>query len=74
MRQLEGDLYGEAITLNGIGVAYLQLGQPQKSLEFHRKALRIRKQTKDLEGTAISLRYIGQVYESFSRNTQALKQ
>ena len=53
-----------ALSHDGIGNAFWQLGKHAEALENHFKALQIREQTGDTRGTSVSKANIGMIYQS----------
>jgi tetratricopeptide (TPR) repeat protein len=68
-----GDIKGEALAYNSIGVGYNYLGDYKKALEFHIKALKMRKKIGDKKYIASSLTNLGLVYEKLSNYSKALE-
>jgi tetratricopeptide (TPR) repeat protein len=54
-----GDRYGEAESLESLGMSYTQAQQLDRGLEYHRMALGIREEIEDEFGAAMSLNGIG---------------
>jgi tetratricopeptide (TPR) repeat protein len=67
------DLDFEAVCYSNIGRAYKQLGQYQKALEYHEKALAINKEIGDRNGEAAGYNNIGTIYYSIGQNQKALE-
>src|SRR5262245_56067055 len=67
------DRYGEAQTLNNIGVVYLSLRELQKALDKFNEALPIRRALGDRRGEAATLNGIGLVYRSLGDMQKALE-
>jgi CHAT domain-containing protein len=68
-----GDRSGEATTLNNIGEVYIGIGQPQRALEFFKKALPIVKEVGNRSGEATTLNNIGLVYRGIGQPQRALE-
>ncbi|MEG4523893.1 tetratricopeptide repeat protein [Microcoleus sp. C2D2] len=68
-----GDLRGEAMTLNNIGLVYSQLGEKQKALEYYSQSLPLRQAVGDLRGEATTLNNIGSVYSQLGEKQKALE-
>ncbi len=68
-----GDRYGEATTLNNIGVVYNSISQPQEALKYFNQALPIKREVGDRAGEATTLNNIGAVYQGISQPQEALK-
>ena len=62
LRLLAGDEEDQAKVRNHLGGVYLDLGEPERSLQEYRKALDVYVSRNDGEGIAQSLSNIGQVY------------
>ncbi|HEX5082190.1 MAG TPA: tetratricopeptide repeat protein, partial [Blastocatellia bacterium] len=54
-----GDCGKEALTLNGLGLAHIFLGETQKALENHNEALPLSRAAGDLSMEATTLKWIG---------------
>jgi tetratricopeptide (TPR) repeat protein len=68
-----GNRYGEAVTLNNIGLIYQSLGERQKALEKFDESLLIRRAVGDRRGEALALNNIGGVYRSLGEMQKALE-
>jgi tetratricopeptide (TPR) repeat protein len=67
----------ESYALTSIGIAYYNLKEYQKSIEFHQKSLAIDTELKNRSRVAMALRNIGlayQVQRNFSRAFQLFEQ
>src|ERR1043166_5591835 len=51
-----GDKAGESVALNNTGIIYSRIGQPQKALEYYEKSLPLRREVRDREGEATTLK------------------
>ncbi len=73
----KGEIADDKITFsdvcNHLGTIYLLLNQPDKSLEFHRKALAIRSELGNIEGVAKSDNNIGETFLQLHEPDSALK-
>jgi CHAT domain-containing protein len=63
----------EASTLSNIGVAYSELGEKQKALEYYSQSLPLRRATGDRGGEAYTLASIGSVYSDLGEKQKALE-
>jgi len=66
------DIDTESVCYSNIGLAYKQLGEYQKALEYHEKALAIKKDIGDRNGEANCYANIGNVYKSLSQYQKAI--
>ncbi|HXC31755.1 MAG TPA: CHAT domain-containing tetratricopeptide repeat protein [Verrucomicrobiae bacterium] len=67
-------MYEEAVTLNMLGVIYLNLGGREKALDYFSQALPLRRATGDHAGEAATRNNIGAVYEASGEREKALEQ
>ena len=65
--------FGEALTLNHIGIIYDYKGDYAKSLSYYFKALAIQEKIKDVKGTAYTCSNIGLIYSTQGNYPEALK-
>jgi tetratricopeptide (TPR) repeat protein len=70
-RQL-GDKRGEAGTLNNMGLAYSDVRQPQRALEYVRQAVAVWRQVGDRKFEAETVDSLGMVYEAAGQPQRAL--
>src|SRR4028118_1104674 len=63
----------EGLALNGIGLNYNSISQPQEALKYYNQALLIRREVGDRAGVAATLNNIGGVYNSISHPEEAVK-
>jgi tetratricopeptide (TPR) repeat protein len=63
----------EAEFLNDIGLAYSNLGENDKALEYYQQALPLHKAVRDTDGEATTLSRIGLVYSNLGENDKALE-
>ncbi|OUL21816.1 tetratricopeptide repeat protein [Nostoc sp. 106C] len=70
--QQAGHKIGEATTLIDMGVAYSDLGDPQKALELYNQALPLTRMAKDRGREAITLSNIGKIYDDLGDKQKAL--
>jgi CHAT domain-containing protein/tetratricopeptide (TPR) repeat protein len=68
-----GDRYEEALTQQGIGSVYSDLGEKQKALEYYNQALPLMRAVGDSAGEAITLSNIGVVYDDLGQRQKALE-
>ena len=67
-----GNRSREALTLNSIGGAYLNLGENQKALDYYNQSLPLKRAIGDRGGEATILSNIGGIYLSFGEKQKAL--
>jgi CHAT domain-containing protein len=67
------DRNGEATSLSNLGVAYNNLGQYQKAIEYYQQSLAIKKQIGDRNGEGISLNNLGSGYHSLGQYQKAIE-
>jgi tetratricopeptide (TPR) repeat protein len=67
------DLYGEAETVNALGVGYGRLGQTADATEQYRKAVELRRKLGNRRGVATSLRNLANVLSLTGRYDEAQK-
>jgi CHAT domain-containing protein/tetratricopeptide (TPR) repeat protein len=68
-----GDRWGEAASLNNIGLIYSSLGEKQKALEHYQQALPVVRALGDRGGEAVTLNNIGMVYDDLGEKQKALE-
>jgi tetratricopeptide (TPR) repeat protein len=66
------DEYGQALSLNNIGLAYSSLGEKQKALDYYNQALPLTRTVGDRADEAATLNNIGLVYSSLGEKQKAL--
>jgi tetratricopeptide (TPR) repeat protein len=67
-----GDVQGEAVTLNNIGVVYKSWGQYAKALEFYEKSLAITRKIGDVKGEGATLWNMAYVHMAMGQYPEAL--
>src|SRR5208337_2884878 len=67
-----GDRYEEALTQDGIGVVYDDLGEKQKALDYYNQALSLLRAVGDRADEAGTLNNIGLVYDALGEKQKAL--
>src|SRR5208337_2267074 len=67
-----GDRYEEALTQDGIGVVYDDLGEKQKALDYYNQALSLLRAVGDRAGEATVLNNMGRVYDKLGEKQKAL--
>jgi tetratricopeptide (TPR) repeat protein len=65
------DLFGQAETVNALGIGYSRLGQTADAIEQYRKALELRHALGNLRGEATSLRNLGNALSLTGRFDEA---
>lgn len=70
--QLSKDSIGIATTYNDMGVTNMRANNLQESLDYHKKALEIRKRV-DLRGVSASYNYIATIYNELGQLDEAAK-
>ena len=66
-----GNRRGEAMTLSNLGQAYLDLGQPDKSLEVEFQSLPVWHEVRESRGEAMALGLIGMAYARLGQSQTA---
>jgi len=66
-----GNRYGEAETVNALGIGYSRLGQNDQAQEQYRKAVELRRAVGNRRGLATSLRNLGNVLSLSGRYDEA---
>ncbi|WLT40012.1 tetratricopeptide repeat protein [Synechocystis sp. B12] len=72
MRQA-GDKTEEMTIINNLGVAYDNLGESEKALQYYAEALALGKSLNDLETIGTSLSNIGLAYNNLGEREKALE-
>ena len=72
IRKEIGDVKGEGVSLNNIGLVYKSWGQYDKALRFFEHSLATRLQTGDVESEGSTLNNIGSVYNALGQYQKAL--
>lgn len=70
--QTLNDKSQSAISLFNLGLAYIELGQTQKALEYYDASIALRKEVKDRLGISVVLRYKGKLLEEEGKRSEAL--
>ena len=68
----DGDLLGQAYILNGLGVAYGDVGRAAQAIEAHREAAELYARTANRTGAAWNLNNFGVVYDDLRRFPEAV--
>ncbi|MDY6936835.1 MAG: CHAT domain-containing protein [Cyanobacteriota bacterium] len=68
-----GDRAGEALTLQGIGKVYDDLGENQRALEYFEQTLPLFQAVADRAGEARTFTNIGNIYSEWGENQRALE-
>ena len=66
------DKYGQALSLYSAGLAYNDVGEKQKALDYYRQALPLWRSVGDRGGEAATLNNIGQLYDDLGEKQKAL--
>ena len=70
-RQL-GDRRGEGAALGNLGLAYADLGQPQRAIDYHEQALVISREIGDRRGEGNALGNLGNAYAALGEVERAI--
>ncbi len=71
--QKRGDRGGESAWLNNLGLAYADLGQPRRAIEFYQQALAIAREIGDRRGEGIRLGNLGNAYADLGQPRRAIE-
>ncbi len=63
----------EGIHLGNLGLAYAQLGEPQRAIECHEQRLAIARETGDRRGEGAALGNLGNIYAEFGEPQRAIE-
>jgi tetratricopeptide (TPR) repeat protein len=72
IRQQLGDHYGQAASLNNLGVAYLRLGRYTEAIACQQESLAICRELGDRQGEANNLNNLGVIYLLKGRHGKAI--
>ncbi|GAA2791974.1 AfsR/SARP family transcriptional regulator [Crossiella cryophila] len=68
-----GDPLGQAVALDGLGMAYGRLGQPQTAAEHHAKSLALYREAENRTGESSALNNLGAVHQQLGRFAEAIE-
>ena len=68
-----GDRRGEGNSLGNLGIAYRQLGEERRAIEYHEQALVISREIDDRRGEGADLGSLGTAYLALGEERRAIE-